>query len=65
LSLDVSTGGQGLAGLDDIEVLGIDVRVSWQIVLLGGNENTLAEEVLMDLLAVGLWDKPEIISKLW
>jgi hypothetical protein len=58
LGLDIAAGGEGLASLDDIEVLGVDVVVLWEVVVLLGDEDTLTEEVLVDLLAVGLWDKP-------
>lgn len=59
LGLDVTTGGKRLAGLDDVQVLGVDVVVLWKVVVLLGDEDTLTEEVLVDLLAVGLWDEPE------
>lgn len=62
MSLDVSAGGEGLASLDNEQVLGVDIWVLWQIVLLSSDKNTLTEEVLVDLLAVGLWNKPVNIS---
>lgn len=40
------------------EVLGVDIRVLWEVVVLLGHEYTLLEEVLVDLLSVSLWDKP-------
>lgn len=49
-----------MAGLYDVEVLGIDVIVLWEVIILLGDENTLTEEVLVDLLSVGLGDKPEV-----
>jgi len=58
VSLDVTTGGEGLAGLDDVEVLGVDVVVLWEVVVLLCNEHTLTEEVLVDLLSVCLGNKP-------
>ena len=58
LSLDVAAGGERLAGLDDVEVLGVNVVVLWKVVVLLCNEDTLSEEVLVDLLAVCLWNKP-------
>ena len=58
LGLDVTTGGKRLAGLDDVQVLGVDVVVLWKVVVLLGDQDTLTEEVLVDLLAVGLWDEP-------
>lgn len=58
LGLYVSAGGERLAGLDDEEVLGSDISVRTDVLLLG-DEDTLTEEVFVDLLAVGLWDKPE------
>jgi hypothetical protein len=41
-----------------IEVLGVDVTVLGKVEVLLGHEHTLTEEVLVDLLAVGLGDKP-------
>lgn len=58
LGLDVAAGGERLAGLDHVEVLCVNVVVLGQVVVLLGDENTLAEEVFMDLLAVCLGDKP-------
>jgi hypothetical protein len=57
LSLDVSTGGQRLASLDDEEVLGSNICVCAGIFFLC-DEDTLTEEVFVDLLSVCLWDKP-------
>jgi hypothetical protein len=54
LSLDIATGGEGLKSLDHVEVLGVNLWVLWEIILLWGNGDTLTEEVLVDLLAVGL-----------
>jgi len=59
LSLDVATGGERLACLYDVEVLGVDVIVLWEVVVLLCDENTLSEEVLVDLLTIGLWDEPD------
>lgn len=59
LSLDIAAGGKGLASLDDVKVLGIDVVVLGKVVVLLRNEHALAEEVLVDLLAVCLGDEPE------
>lgn len=44
--------------LSYIEVLGVDVGVLWKVVVLLGHEYTLLEEVLVDLLAISLWDEP-------
>ncbi len=52
-----------MASLHDVEILGINVIVLGKVIILLGNENTLTEEVFMDLLSVGLWDKPGLISK--
>jgi len=57
LGLEVAARGEGLASLDDVEVLGIDVAVLGEVVVLLGHEHTLTEEVLVDLLAIGLGDK--------
>jgi hypothetical protein len=37
LSLDVSAGGKGLKSLDHVEVLGVNLWVLWEIILLWGN----------------------------
>jgi len=58
LGLDIATGGKRLAGLDNVEILGIDVVVLWEIVVFLRNEYTLTEEVLVDLLSVCLWNQP-------
>jgi hypothetical protein len=58
LGLDIATGGKRLAGLDNVEILGIDVVVLWEIVVFLRDEYTLAEEVLVDLLSVCLWNQP-------
>jgi hypothetical protein len=60
LSLNVTAGGKRLAGLDDEEVLGVNVVVLWEVVVLLCDKDTLSEEVLVDLLAVCLWNKPGI-----
>jgi hypothetical protein len=60
LGLDVSTGGQRLASLHNVKVLGVNVIVLWKVVVLLGDQDTLTEEVLVDLLAVGLWDEPTV-----
>jgi hypothetical protein len=41
-----------------IEVLGVDVSMLGKVEVLLGHEHTLAEEVLVDLLAVGFWNEP-------
>jgi hypothetical protein len=58
LSLDVTTGSKRLASLNDVKVLGVNVVVLWKVVVLLRDEDTLTEEVLVDLLAVCLWDEP-------
>ena len=58
LRLDVAARRERLARLDDEQVLGVDVVVLGQVEVLLGDEYALAEEVLVDLLAVGLGDKP-------
>lgn len=58
LGLDVAARGERLAGLDHVEVLGVDVVVLGEVEVLLGDEYTLAEEVLVDLLSVGLGDEP-------
>lgn len=46
LGLDIAAGGEGLASLDDEQVLGVDIGVLGEVEVLGGDEYTLAEEVL-------------------
>lgn len=46
LGLDVAAGGQGLQGLDDVEVLGVDVGVLGKVVVLLRDHHALTEEVL-------------------
>lgn len=46
LSLDIAPRVERLAGLDDEEVLGVDVGVLGEVEVLLGNEHALAEEVL-------------------
>ena len=91
LGLDVAAGVERLAGLDHVEVLGVNVAVLGKVEVLLGHEHTLcsrnlvselishrrissrkkwkksgrgwrrrhtSEEVLVDLLAVVLGDKP-------
>lgn len=58
LGLDISARGERLASLDNVQVLCVDVVVLWQVVVLLGDKDTLTEEVLVDLLAVGLGDEP-------
>ena len=58
LGLDITTGGKRLAGLDNVEILGVDVVVLWEIVVFLRDEYTLTEEVLVDLLSVCLWNQP-------
>lgn len=41
LGLDKAAGVQGLEGLDDIEVLGVNVTVLGKVVVLLGHEHTL------------------------
>jgi len=57
LGLKVSTRGEGLASLDDIEVLGINVGMFGKVEVLLCDENSLAEDMLMNLLTVGLRNK--------
>ena len=40
------------------EVLGVNVTMLGKVVVLLGHEHSLTEDVLVDLLAVGLGDKP-------
>lgn len=47
-----------------VEVLGVNLAVLGQVEVLLGDEHTLAEEVLVDRLAVGLGDQPGALSVL-
>ena len=58
LGLDIATGSKRLARLDNVEILGIDVVVLWEVVVFLCDEYTLTEEVLVDLLSVCLGKKP-------
>jgi hypothetical protein len=58
LGLEEAARGERLASLDDIEVLGVDLAVLGQVEVFLRDEYALAEEVLVDLLAVGLGDQP-------
>lgn len=57
LSLDETLGGQGLQGLDHIQVSGVNLLVLWLVKVLLSDDNTLLEEVLVDLLSVFLWNQ--------
>jgi len=57
LGLEVAAGSEGLACLDDKEVLDIDVTVLGEVEVLLGDEHTFSEEVLVDRLAIGLGDE--------
>lgn len=46
LGLDIAAGGERLAGLDDEQVLGVDVGVLGEVEVLLRDEDTLTEEVL-------------------
>jgi hypothetical protein len=58
LSLDIATGCKRLAGLDNVEVLGVNIVVLWEVVILLCDKYALSEQVLVDLLAVCLRNKP-------
>ncbi len=47
-----------MAGLDNVKVLGINIVVLWEVVVLLCDEHALTEEVLVDLLSVCLGNKP-------
>lgn len=49
LGLDESLGGEGLHGLDNLEVSDGHVGVLGSVKVLGSDEDTLLEEVLVDL----------------
>ena len=58
LGLEEAARGEGLAGLDDVEVLGVDFAVLGLVEVLLGDEDALAEEVRVDRFAVGFGDQP-------
>ena len=45
-----------------VEVLDINIWVLWEVVVLLGHKNTLLEEVLVDRFAIGLGNKPALVS---
>jgi len=57
LGLDIAARVEGLEGLDYVEVLGLDLLMLGKVIVLLCDDNALAEEVLVDLLAIRLWDK--------
>jgi len=57
LSLDVAAGVEGLEGLDYVKILGFDLLMLGEVVVLLCDDNALAEEVLVDLLAIRLRNK--------
>lgn len=48
----------------NVKVLGVNLAVLGLVEVLLGDENTLAEEVLVDRLAVGLGNQPEGIIRI-
>jgi hypothetical protein len=60
--------GSGLAtavflGHAYIEILGIDFTMFREVEIFLSHEHSLTEEVLVDLLSVGLGDKPETLCE--
>lgn len=53
LGLDVAAGVEGLKSLDNEQVLGVDIGVLGKVEVLLGDEDTLSEEVLTELLVLG------------
>jgi hypothetical protein len=47
LSLDIAAGGERLGGLDDEQVLRVDLGVLGKVEVLGSHHHTLSEEVLL------------------
>ena len=58
LGLEEAARCERLAGLDDVEVSGINFAVLGQVEVFLGDEHALTEEVLVDLFAVGFGDEP-------
>ena len=46
----------------DVEVLRVNLTVLGQVVVFLSHEHSLAEEILVDLLAVSFWDEPGVWS---
>lgn len=42
-----------------IEVLGVNLLMFWEVEVFLGCCDSLSEEVLVDLLTICLWNKPE------
>lgn len=45
-----------------VEILCVKLSVFWQVIVFLGHEHSLTEEILVDLLAVGLGDQPGSLS---
>jgi hypothetical protein len=57
LGLEVTAGSEGLAGLDNVEVLDWEFFAVLSLVeVFLGDEDTFAEDCLVDCFAVGLWN---------
>ena len=63
LGLDESLGSEGLHGLDDFEVSDGHVGVLGSVEVLGSNEDTLLEEVLVDL-RISMSSSPLLVALL-
>jgi len=59
LGLEEAARGERLAGLDDVEVLGVDFAVLGLVEVLLGDEDAFAEEVRVDRFAVGFGNQPD------
>ena len=59
LGLEVTTGGQGLASLDDIEVLGVNVAVLGLVEVLLCDEDTLCRE---SVWLCGVWVIQDLVE---
>jgi hypothetical protein len=46
------------------EILGVDLTMLGQVVVLLSHKHSFTEEILVDLLAVGFGDKPGIVVSL-
>lgn len=58
LGLDVAAGGQGLAGLDHVEVLGVNVAMLGKVEVLLGHEHTLYSQPSARLIHPSSIDRP-------
>lgn len=52
-----------VANFTYVEILGVDLAMLGLVEVLLRDHHTFAEEVLMDLFAIRLWDQPVILNQ--